>query len=278
MPILSSLHRKETKVQGDGVRTQSFPARRSWSKDLSPVCGIRSFPCCKCSPAILSTLLIFWEFSRKNSPQPPGVLGFWFLLAERVSEIYFSHLEFSPQSDSTLRLCQAGKWLQPPWGNPVGGITRKSGSCACSQHGTGWRQPWAEEGAMYAIGVQPLSKFMDQEEAPPIGEREQEMERGRRVLPGEWGGVPINTPSLSVLWTHWSSSWSLRITGCDQPLKGRKQHFIQEATLPKLTIHPLWVFHEPVLLVWTFLKMLWNGSKERIISINSWAKTPSLFF
>lgn len=141
-----------------------------------------------------------------------------------------------------------------------------------------WMTSTLSRGRGYAIGVQPLSKFMDQEEAPPIGEREQEMERGRRVLPGEWGGVPINTPSLSVLWTHWSSSWSLRITGCDQPLKGRKQHFIQEATLPKLTIHPLWVFHEPVLLVWTFLKMLWNGSKERIISINSWAKTPSLFF
>lgn len=36
-----------------------------------------------------------------------------------------------------------------------------------------------------AIRVQALSKFMDQEETPPTGEREEEMERGRRVLPGQ---------------------------------------------------------------------------------------------
>lgn len=48
--------------------------------------------------------------------------------------------------------------------------------------------------------------------------------------------------------------------------------------LPKLSIHLLWAVLEPVALVWIFLWMFWNGSKEHIIYINSWTKVPPPFF
>lgn len=120
-----------------------------------------------------------------------------FALAEHVSGVYCSHLEFSPRSDSTT--CALPGWevtaaplSQPRGRNRLGGQHLPLLSALhllSAQHrvtSTLHRVTSAQHrGRGCAVCIQSLSIFMDQEETPPTGEREEEMERGRRVLPGE---------------------------------------------------------------------------------------------